>query len=186
MSPDSVRDARPYCRLARLACRACWQSIACYAAGRHGLFASAQTAPGGILKMAGRDRGGAGGELALPPGSVPGSPPLVGAAQAGTGLQPSSTGVPSMSEINSNPAITTVPRESLGSEIKNLVSEAEDRARRIGQTAVDEVAATRAAISESACHAAAVTQQFVRGNPWTIVGIAAATGLIVGAILSRR
>lgn len=91
-----------------------------------------------------------------------------------------------MSEINSNPAITTVPRESLGSEIKSLVSEAEDRARRIGQTAVDEVAATRAAISESACHAAAVTQQFVRGNPWTIVGIAAATGLIVGAILSRR
>lgn len=41
------------------------------------------------------------------------------------------------------------------------------------------------AVSEKATHAAEVTATYVRENPWKTLGIAAATGVIVGALLKR-
>ncbi len=34
--------------------------------------------------------------------------------------------------------------------------------------------------------AAATADQYVRGNPWAAVAIAAAAGVVIGALLSRR
>jgi ElaB/YqjD/DUF883 family membrane-anchored ribosome-binding protein len=43
----------------------------------------------------------------------------------------------------------------------------------------------KSAVSEQAVHAAEVTATYVRQNPWKTLGIAAATGVIVGALLKR-
>ena len=45
---------------------------------------------------------------------------------------------------------------------------------------------TGAAVSEKAAHAAEAAAGYVRQNPWRTLGIAAATGLIIGALLKRR
>jgi ElaB/YqjD/DUF883 family membrane-anchored ribosome-binding protein len=44
---------------------------------------------------------------------------------------------------------------------------------------------TGTAVSEKAVHAAEVTASYIRQNPWKTLGIAAATGVIVGALLKR-
>ncbi|PKO31841.1 MAG: hypothetical protein CVU34_16780 [Betaproteobacteria bacterium HGW-Betaproteobacteria-7] len=44
---------------------------------------------------------------------------------------------------------------------------------------------TGTAVSEQAAHAAEATASYVRQNPWKTLGIAAATGVIVGAMLKR-
>ena len=44
---------------------------------------------------------------------------------------------------------------------------------------------TGTAVSEQAAHAAEATASYVRQNPWKTLGIAAATGVIVGALLKR-
>lgn len=42
------------------------------------------------------------------------------------------------------------------------------------------------AVSDSAQHAARVTDAYVRENPWKVLGFAAAVGAIVAILLSRR
>lgn len=44
---------------------------------------------------------------------------------------------------------------------------------------------TGTVVSEKATHAAEVTAAYVRQNPWKTLGMAAATGVIVGALLKR-
>lgn len=44
---------------------------------------------------------------------------------------------------------------------------------------------TGTAVSEKAAHAAEATASYVRENPWKTLGIAAATGVVVGALLKR-
>lgn len=44
---------------------------------------------------------------------------------------------------------------------------------------------TGTAVSEKAAHAAEATAGYVRQNPWKTLGIAAATGVIIGALLKR-
>lgn len=44
----------------------------------------------------------------------------------------------------------------------------------------------RLAAAGKARYAADVSQRYVHDNPWTIVGVAAATGVLLGIILARR
>ncbi|NJA87948.1 DUF883 family protein [Rhodocyclus tenuis] len=44
----------------------------------------------------------------------------------------------------------------------------------------------RHAVVHKTRHAAAATQEFVVDNPWTVLGVAAAAGVVIGALLSRR
>lgn len=46
-------------------------------------------------------------------------------------------------------------------------------------------AASRPAL-DKAGEAAAAAQDYVRGNPWTAVGVATAAGLLVGLLVARR
>jgi ElaB/YqjD/DUF883 family membrane-anchored ribosome-binding protein len=45
---------------------------------------------------------------------------------------------------------------------------------------------TGTAVSEKAAHAAEATAGYVRQNPWKTLGMVAATGVIIGALLKRR
>jgi len=44
----------------------------------------------------------------------------------------------------------------------------------------------RRAVTEKATSAADATHVYVRENPWTALGVAVATGLVIGFLLSRR
>lgn len=57
----------------------------------------------------------------------------------------------------------------------------------------DRLSRARATLSEAAQPAldktrktAAVTDEYVRGNPWTAVGIAAAAGVLLGVLAAKR
>ena len=82
---------------------------------------------------------------------------------------------------------------SVGSSQKSFIKDvstgsakAEHFLQDAGQSLVEGLAATREAISESSCNAANATHDYVRTNPWKIIGIAAALGLLIGAVTRRR
>jgi len=77
-------------------------------------------------------------------------------------------------------------QETLVNEIKGMVGSANKLLHEAGHSVTEEIAETRVAIGNKARGASAATDQYVRNNPWTIAGIAATAGLIIGALLSRR
>jgi ElaB/YqjD/DUF883 family membrane-anchored ribosome-binding protein len=77
-------------------------------------------------------------------------------------------------------------KDALVSDIKGIVGKADHLLKDAGHTVSEEFSATRHAIADKACSAASSTQEYVRENPWRIVGIAAAAGIFLGALISRR
>ena len=67
-------------------------------------------------------------------------------------------------------------------EIAEIRSKVEDTLARAKSTATEGVAAARARAEE----ASDATDEYVHENPWAAVGIAAAVGIIIGFIASRR
>lgn len=82
------------------------------------------------------------------------------------------------------------PAPSLGStlakDLKTVVGDTGALLKEAGCSALNEIAATRTAVSDKARRLADATDQLARNKPWTMVGLAATAGLIVGALLSRR
>jgi ElaB/YqjD/DUF883 family membrane-anchored ribosome-binding protein len=77
-------------------------------------------------------------------------------------------------------------KEGLVRDIKGIVGKADHLLKDAGHSVAEEFSATRHAISEKACDAASATHEYVRSNPWKIVGIAAAAGVFIGALISSR
>jgi ElaB/YqjD/DUF883 family membrane-anchored ribosome-binding protein len=67
-------------------------------------------------------------------------------------------------------------------EIAEIRSKVEDTLARAKTTATEGVATARARAEE----ASDATDEYVHENPWAAVGIAAAVGIIIGFIASRR
>ena len=89
-------------------------------------------------------------------------------------------------EAITTPGTTESPKETLATDFKRIIGKADHLLKDASHSVTDELAATRHAISEKACSAANATHEYVRGNPWKIVGIAAAVGVFIGALISRR
>ena len=97
-----------------------------------------------------------------------------------------------------------VSADKLMEDLRLVVTDAEELLRATAGQAGEKVAAARARAEESidaakariaqAGYAAAeqtrvaakVTDDYVHENPWTAVGIAAAVGLVVGVLMSRK
>lgn len=95
-------------------------------------------------------------------------------------------------------------KEAIVKDLKNVVADADAMISNVAQTTADEFAQARSRLEASLSHAksrfveagtavsgrarfaADQTDIFVRENPWKMLGIAAAAGLVIGAILSRR
>jgi len=77
-------------------------------------------------------------------------------------------------------------QETLVNEIKGMVGNANKLLHEASHSVTEEIAETRAAVGNKARCVSTATNQYVRNNPWTIAGIAATVGLVIGAILSRR
>ena len=81
---------------------------------------------------------------------------------------------------------TESTKDMLVRDIKGIVGKADHLLKDAGHTVSAELSATRHAISDKACSAANATDAYVHSNPWKIVGIAAAVGVFIGALISRR
>ncbi len=97
-----------------------------------------------------------------------------------------------------------VTKDKLVSDLKVVITDAEELLRATASQAGDKAAAARARIQESiedarrrladlgsaagdqARIAARATDDFVHENPWKAVGIGAALGVILGMLISRR
>jgi len=107
-----------------------------------------------------------------------------------------------MSDVNSE--LSTASKQKLVSDMKGVVSDAEELLRATAGVAGDKVGELRERIGESLRDAklrladaegalvdktkaaARATDDFVHENPWRAVGVAAVVGLLLGALISRR
>jgi len=102
--------------------------------------------------------------------------------------------------MNDNPA----NRDKLVQDMRTVISDAEDLLRATANQAGERIAVAReriqdslhqakvklaeaeAVVSERAKQAARYTDEYVHDNPWKAIGVAAAIGLLLGLLMSRR
>ena len=103
-----------------------------------------------------------------------------------------------------NQESTFSERQQLVSDMKSVISDAEDMLQATADQAGDKVATLRAriqerlkgaqlrlsdaeeALREKTRAAARATDTYVHESPWTAVGVAAGVGLLLGLIVARR
>ena len=101
-------------------------------------------------------------------------------------------------------AINDASKQKLVADLKVVVADAEELLRATASQAGEKVSAARERIQASLAtakvkltdaervlvdktkDAAKATDEYVRDNPWQAVGIAAAAGLVLGVLISRR
>jgi ElaB/YqjD/DUF883 family membrane-anchored ribosome-binding protein len=101
-------------------------------------------------------------------------------------------------------ASNDVSREKLVADLKVVVADAEELLRATASQAGEKVSAAREriqaslatakvklsdaerALLEKTKEAAKAADEYVQDNPWQAVGIAAAAGLVLGILISRR
>ena len=106
--------------------------------------------------------------------------------------------------MSAQPIINDASKQKLVADLKVVVADAEELLRATASQAGEKVSAARERIQASLAtakvkltdaeralldktkDAAKVTDEYVRENPWQAVGIAAAAGLVLGVLISRR
>lgn len=99
---------------------------------------------------------------------------------------------------------TVVTAEKLAKDLKVVITDAEELLRATASQAGEKVAAARDKVQDSVHQARAklaevedviidngkraarVADEYVQDHPWRAVGIAAAVGLVIGMLISRR
>lgn len=89
-------------------------------------------------------------------------------------------------ETTTPPQPTENSKEKLTRDLQGMAGKSERLLDDVGHSLAGSLSATGQAISEKACSVASVTDGYVRANPWKIVGVAAAVGVVVGSMLRRR
>lgn len=95
-------------------------------------------------------------------------------------------------------------KQALVRDLKNAVGDADRLLTNVVASSADEIALARRklesrlthaktvlvdasmAVSDRARYAADATDAYVRDNPWKMLGVAAAAGIVIGGILLRR
>ncbi len=90
------------------------------------------------------------------------------------------------SEKTTPPSASDSTKETFVRDLKGIVGKADHLLRDAGHTVVEEVSATRQALSEKACQAANSTYEYSCANPWRVAAMAVTAGFILGALISRR
>jgi ElaB/YqjD/DUF883 family membrane-anchored ribosome-binding protein len=106
--------------------------------------------------------------------------------------------------MSAQSASNDVTKDKLVADLKIVVADAEELLRATASQAGDKVSAAREriqaslatakvklseaerALLEKTKQAAKATDDYVRENPWQVVGIAVAAGLVLGILISRR
>ena len=106
--------------------------------------------------------------------------------------------------MSAQSASNDVSKDKLVADLKVVVADAEELLRATASQAGEKVSAARERIQASLAtakvkltdaervvvdktkDAAKATDEYVKDNPWQAVGIAAAAGLVLGVLISRR
>lgn len=107
-------------------------------------------------------------------------------------------------EMNASPGAIEGEEGALVKDLKSVVGSADALMKDVASATTQGYAAARTKVEgkliearsrlndarlvviKESREAAGVTNAYVRENPWRIVGVAAATGLVIGFLLSRR
>ena len=102
------------------------------------------------------------------------------------------------------PHATTVTKEKLVEDLKIVIADAEDLLRATASQTGEKISAAREKVQDSldrakiglgdiedivmdtGKQAARATDEYVQAHPWQAVGIAAAVGLVIGLLISKR
>jgi ElaB/YqjD/DUF883 family membrane-anchored ribosome-binding protein len=81
-------------------------------------------------------------------------------------------------------------KERVAKDIGGMVNEASDLLKTYGgkklETAKASLNQAQTVVTDTARQYADITDEYVQSNPWKALGIAAATGVLVGILLARR
>lgn len=95
-------------------------------------------------------------------------------------------------------------REALVKDLKGVVGDADELLREVAHSTTEQLATARTriearlcearsglhdarlAVTQKARYAAGATDEYVRDNPWKLLAVAAAAGVVIGFFLSRR
>jgi len=75
---------------------------------------------------------------------------------------------------------------TLAKDLKVIAGDTGNLLKDAGCSALRELSATRSALTGRVRNLAGATDEFAKARPWTMVGVAATAGLIIGALLSKR
>ena len=107
-------------------------------------------------------------------------------------------------ELGASPGSPQASKETLVSDLKRVVGDADDLMKQVVSSSADEFAARRAGIeaklagararindlrtsvASSACNAADAANSYIRENPWKAISCGALAGVIVALLISRR
>jgi ElaB/YqjD/DUF883 family membrane-anchored ribosome-binding protein len=93
-------------------------------------------------------------------------------------------------EINAAADTFQSHKERMGRDIGGMVNDAKDLLKNYGGKHIDAAregfTQAQTVMTDAAKQYADVTDEYVRANPWKALGIAAATGVLVGILLARR
>ncbi|MDP3539488.1 MAG: DUF883 family protein [Azonexus sp.] len=107
-------------------------------------------------------------------------------------------------EMMTNHGTLESSKQALVKDLRAVVGDADALLNNVANSTADEFAQARTrlearlsqaktrlfdaslAVSDKARCAVDATDEFVHDNPWKVLGVAAAAGMIIGAILSRR
>jgi ElaB/YqjD/DUF883 family membrane-anchored ribosome-binding protein len=94
------------------------------------------------------------------------------------------------SPVNAGARILQGDTEKLGREIGGIVNDAAGLLKDYSAQKIDSAKATlshaQTVVSDSANRYARLTDGYVRDYPWAALGVVAAAGLLIGALLARR
>jgi ElaB/YqjD/DUF883 family membrane-anchored ribosome-binding protein len=76
--------------------------------------------------------------------------------------------------------------ETMGNEGSAKVAEVRKRVQASIDSARTQLSELQASVTESARVAVKTTDQYVRDNPWSAVGIGAGVGVVLGYLIARR
>ena len=81
-------------------------------------------------------------------------------------------------------------KERIARDMSGVVSQASDLIKDYGNrslsTAKESLSQAQSVVTDTAKQYADITDEYVRANPWKALGIAAAAGVLVGILLTRR
>ncbi|WP_153111037.1 DUF883 family protein [Propionivibrio limicola] len=107
-------------------------------------------------------------------------------------------------ELMTNQGSVQDSKEALVRDLKRVVGDADDLLKEVGSASAEEFSAARARIeatldqarsrlnaaridaAQRVRYAADATNQYIRENPWKVVGVGVVAGLIAAFLISRR
>lgn len=107
-------------------------------------------------------------------------------------------------ELSASHANVAGRKETLVKDLKGVVVDADELLKAVASSTAEDFAVARTqierklgearsrltdariALGRQACDAADATNEYVRENPWKLIGVAAVAGLITAILLSRR